>query len=141
MRWEPAPDLHARLVDIAVALDFDHVRSDQVHCARVFGARASAWARIWGLPAIFQNVMELPASYVIEFLCPAFDNLPEDEQDRVLIHELLHIPRTFSGSVRPEASSSLKINRTTVNRYYRAYLKAKKRTQPRTPTKVWLRFR
>jgi predicted metallopeptidase len=141
MRWEPAPDLHARLVDIAATLGFEHVQSAHVHCARVFGARANAWARIWGLPAIFQNVLDLPASYVVEFLCPAFDQLPEDEQDRVLIHELLHIPRTFSGSVRPEASPNLRINRTTVNRYYRAYLKVRKQAEPRPSAQIWLRLR
>jgi len=35
---------------------------------------------------------------------------------------LLHIPRTFSGGIRPERSPSLSINNRTVERYYRQYL-------------------
>ncbi len=121
MRWESAPDLHARMARIVRALEFSHVDPDRVHCLRLYGARANAWARIWGLPRVFQEALGLPASYVVEFLCPAFDRLPRDEQDRVIIHELLHIPTTFSGAVRPERSGGLRIDRRTVERYYRRY--------------------
>ncbi len=121
MRWEPAPDLHARLERMVRVLDFGHVDVGRVHCLRLYGARANAWARIWGLPLVFQHALKIPAAYVIEFLCPAFDRLPRDQQDRVIIHELLHIPTTFSGGVRPERSRSLRIDRRTVERYYRRY--------------------
>lgn len=121
MRWEPAPDLHARMARIVKALAFSHVDPARVHCLRVYGARANAWARIWGLPRVFQQALRVPASYVVEFLCPGFDRLPQDEQDRVIIHELLHIPTTFSGGVRPERSRGLRIDRRTVERYYRRY--------------------
>lgn len=124
MRWEPAADLHARMRRIVRALGFDHVDASRVYCLRVYGARANAWARIWGLPAAFQHALGVPAVYVVEFLCPAFDHLPPDEQDRVIIHELLHIPTTFSGGVRPERSGSLRIDRRTVERYYRRYRQA-----------------
>ncbi len=121
MRWEPAPDLQARMRRIVRALEFGHVDPARVYCLRVYGARANAWARIWGLPPVFQRALDLPASYVVEFLCPGFDSLPADEQDRVIIHELLHIPTTFSGGVRPERSRTLRIDRRTVERYYRRY--------------------
>jgi predicted metallopeptidase len=124
MTWVPAPDLQARLEHIAGALEFLHVDPARVHCVRVHGSRANAWARIWGLPPIFQRVLGLPATYVVEFLCPAFDRLSREEQDRVIIHELLHIPTTFSGGIRPERSLSLRIDRRTVERYYRRYLAA-----------------
>lgn len=121
MRWEPAPDLQARMRRIARALEFDHVDPTRVYCLRVYGAKANAWARIWGLPPVFQHALGLPASYVVEFLSPGFDHLPPDEQDRVMIHELLHIPTTFSGGVRPERSWNFRIDRRTVERYYRRY--------------------
>jgi predicted metallopeptidase len=106
---------------IVRALDFAHVDPDRVYCLRLYGARANAWARIWGLPRVFQEALGIPAAYVVEFLCPGFDRLPRDEQDRVMIHELLHIPTTFSGAVRPERSRGLRIDRRTVERYYRRY--------------------
>lgn len=53
---------------------------------------------------------------------PAFGRLPRAQQDRVLIHELLHIPATFSGGLRSEGSASLRTYHT-VNRLYRVFLK------------------
>lgn len=122
MRWQPAGDIHRRLHRIIRALGLRHVDPARVQCFRVQGARANALARIWGLPPIFQDALDLPAHYVIEFMTPSFDRLRRDEQDRVIIHELLHIPRTFSGGIRPERSPSLNINRRTEDRFYRQYL-------------------
>ncbi len=122
MRWQRAGDIHLRLHRIIRALGLRHVDPARVRCVRVHGSRANALARIWGLPPIFQDALKLPARYVIEFMTPSFDRLPRDEQDRVIIHELLHIPRTFSGGIRPERSPSLNINRGTEDRFYRQYL-------------------
>ncbi len=123
IRWEEAPDLHARVVEFVVVLGFRHVRPDRVVCVRAYGARANAWARIWGLPRIFQDALSIGPAYVIEFLEPGFGRLPPDEQDRVILHELLHIPKTFSGGLRPERSRRFAIDRRTVERYYRRYLR------------------
>lgn len=126
MQWTPAPDVHTRLRGIAQALALAYVDPERVHCARVEGSRANALARIWGLPPVFQDALCLRPQYVIEFMVPVFDRLSREEQDRVIIHELLHIPRTFSGGIRPERSRSLHINHRTVERYYRQYLAAMK---------------
>lgn len=119
VQWEPAPDLHRRLGEIARALGFDHVDISRVHAVRASGSRANAWARIWGLPTLWQQALGVEPSYVIEAIEPDFSSLPVEHQDRVLIHELLHIPKTFSGAVRPERSPYLRINPRTVERYYR----------------------
>lgn len=134
MQWYPAGDVHERLGSIAQALGLRYVDLDRVRCVRVEGSRANALARIWGLPPVFQDALNLRPHYVIEFMMPAFDRLPREEQDRVIIHELLHIPHTFSGGIRPERSRSLTINQRTVERYYRQYLAAmKQRPHPRDP--------
>jgi len=135
MQWHSAPDVQARLRSIARALGLAYVDPTRIRCVRVEGSRANALARIWGLPPVFQDALRLAPHYVIEFMVPAFDRLPREEQDRVIIHELLHIPRTFSGGIRPERSRSMAINQRTVERYYRQYLAAMKR-RPRTgPTR------
>lgn len=124
MQWHPAGDLAARLRRIVAVLGLDYIDPARVRCVRVTGSRANALARIWGLPPVFQRALRLPAHYVIEFMVPAFDRLRREEQDRVIIHELLHIPRTFSGGIRPESSPPLRISRRTVEQYYRQYLAA-----------------
>ena len=126
MRREPAPDIHSRLVRIADALAFEHVHPQRVHCMRLYGSRAHAYARIWGLPQIFQRALHIPPHYVVEVLMPAFGRLSRSQQDQVLIHELLHIPRTFSGGLRPERTPTFRITNQAVNRLYQQYLASRK---------------
>ena len=38
--------------------------------------------------------------YGIEFLSEKFDKMPKDEQDKVIIHELMHIPKSFGGGFK-----------------------------------------
>jgi predicted metallopeptidase len=127
MEWQRASDIHTRLRRIARALGLSYVDPARIRCVRVQGSRANALARIWGLPPVFQDALDLEPHYIIEFMVPAFERLSRQQQDRVIIHELLHIPRTFSGGIRPERSPSLTINTRTVESYYRQYLAAMKR--------------
>lgn len=46
-----------------------------------------------------QIAMKTPAFYAIEFL-EKFEKLSTAEQDKVIIHELMHIPKTFGGGFR-----------------------------------------
>ncbi|HEY6103289.1 MAG TPA: putative metallopeptidase [bacterium] len=131
MEWQPAFDIHVRLRRITRALGLSYVDPGRIRCVRVRGSRANALARIWGLPPVFQDALDLEPHYVIEFMVPAFERLSRQQQDRVIIHELLHIPRTFSGGIRPERSPSLAINTRTVESYYRQYLAAMKRRRRR----------
>lgn len=121
LRWEAAPDLQARLGRIAAALGFRHVDAARVTVVHTYGSRANAYAQIWGLARIFQHALRLRPRYVVEVLMPAFGRLSRADQDRVLIHELLHIPTTFSGGLRPERTPHFRITARKVNRLYEAY--------------------
>ena len=122
-RFEPAPDVAAELARLVDALGFEHIDPDRVHCRRSQGSTANAYARIWELPSMWQDALGVPPQYVVEVLAEHFDPLDEAERIKILIHELLHIPRTFSGAVRNHRGSGERIDGRTVNRYYRQYLR------------------
>ena len=122
MHWTPCAKTHARLRKMIGALGFSHVDPSRIFCVRGYGSSSEAWARIWGLPTLWQQVLRTGPAYVIEVIEPEFSRLSPAEQDRVLIHELLHIPRTFSGAIRPHRSPTFRINRRTVEHFYQRYL-------------------
>lgn len=100
MRYEDAPDLKARMTEIVDALNLGHVDVSRVACMRSFGSSTRrTLARCHALGKLMQKAMGTKAFYAVEFL-ERFDRLPKDEQDKVIIHELMHIPKTFGGGFR-----------------------------------------
>jgi predicted metallopeptidase len=57
---------------------------------------------------------------VIEVISERYDRLGETEKERTLIHELLHIPKGFSGGFRPHKGY---INKKRVNELHQQLLK------------------
>jgi predicted metallopeptidase len=99
MKTEPAPDVAKRIKEIVAKLSMEHVDSSRLVCMRSRGSSSRAIARIWSLPKIWQKALSVEAHYIIEVVSERFDKLSLADQDRTLIHELLHIPKTFSGAV------------------------------------------
>lgn len=121
IEWEVAPDVQARLTTIILALGMAHVDPDRIVCMRSRGSAASFLARIWPLDRVWQLALGVRPHYVIEVKQERFDRLRKSEQDRVLIHELLHIPRNFSGAVLPHRHAGDQIDERTVAAYYRRW--------------------
>jgi len=100
MRYEDAPDLHDRMLEIISILGMKHIDLDRVECVRSFGSSSRRTiARCHALGKLMQKAMGTPAFYAIEFL-EYFDKMSWKEQDKVIIHELMHIPKTFGGGFR-----------------------------------------
>ena len=100
MKYENAPDLKERMKEIATLLDMHHVDVERVACLRSFGSSSRRTiARCHALGKLLQKAMNTNAFYAIEFL-EMFEKLPKEEQDKVIIHELMHIPKTFGGGFR-----------------------------------------
>ncbi len=100
MRYEYAPDIKQKLVEIVNHLLMNHVDLNRVECLRSFGSSTKRTiARCHTIGKVMQKGMRAPAFYTIEFL-ELFDKLPQHEQEKVIIHELLHIPKTFGGGFR-----------------------------------------
>ncbi len=120
IKYSSASDVEELLRDILDILSdyFNHVRIDRVRVVRSHGSRTHALARIHGLPSIWRYVLGVEPMYVIEVVSENFDKLDRGEKVRVLIHELLHIPKRFSGGLRPHGRY---VNRRVIERLYRIY--------------------
>lgn len=125
MKTELAPDIDKRVKVILRALgDFAHVSDKHIICMRSKGAKTRAIARIWGLPRIWQQALYLKAYYIIEVVSEKFDKLSKEDQDMTLIHELMHVPKTFSGALVPHTCFGKKIDEKSVRIIYRKYREA-----------------
>ena len=120
MKWQKDPKIQRDLNRLVRLLEFDHVKSPRIFAYRSYESKARAYARIWSFPKIFQQVLDVEAAYVIEVLSEKFDKLSDDNRTKVLIHELLHIPKNFSGSLLPHKRGGKRIDRE-VERLYKMY--------------------
>jgi predicted metallopeptidase len=100
--YSEAADVKKLADEIAEKLEFFHVVPQFVFCIRSKGsASRRTIARIHGLGKVWQQTLNIPSSYVIEVISERFDRLTQEEKEKTIIHELLHIPATFAGGFRP----------------------------------------
>lgn len=99
MKYSLAPEIKKQISVLVKKLNLNHIKLNRIHCIRSFDAKTRAYARIWGMAKIFKEVVGLEPHYIIEVNAKKFDKLPEREKIKTLIHELLHIPKTFSGAL------------------------------------------
>ncbi len=104
--WEKAPDVKRDVSEILNVLDLPYIKGSMIFCYRTSGSKSRSYARIWSFPKIFQDALGLEPAYVIEVLSKYYDKLGPEERIKVLIHELLHIPRNFSGALVPHVTQS-----------------------------------
>lgn len=48
---------------------------------------------------IWQLALESPPAYCLEVIAERYDKLSKSDQDKVLLHELAHVPKNFSGAL------------------------------------------
>ena len=101
IEWLDAPDIKLRLEKLVKNLNLNWIDLNRIYCMRSENAKTWAYARIWGLGRSWQQALDIYPSYVIEIISEKFDSLDSLEKDKVLLHELTHIPRNFSGSLVP----------------------------------------
>ena len=122
MKYERAPDLKEKIKDLVETLEMKHVELDKIECFRSYGSNSRRIiARCHGLPKVMQLGMKTSPFYVIEVINERFGKMSEEEQNKVLLHELLHIPKTFGGGFRQHDY----VNRRTVERLYKEYKRLK----------------
>ena len=112
--------------EIAENLDLFHVVPQFVFCVRSRGSESKCTiARIHGFGRIWQETLNHPACYVIEVISERYDRLTEEDQEKTVIHELLHIPNGFTGGFRPHKGY---IDHKIVDELHRTFKACKKQT-------------
>jgi len=121
MKYEFAPDLQLKAQEISRIL-FPHVQLDNVRCFRGFGSSSRRTiARCHALGKLMQKAIGIKAVYALEFLAERFDKLSEEDQIKVIIHELMHIPKTFGGGFKHHDV----VTEKNVNLMYKKYKRLK----------------
>lgn len=105
--------------EIVEKLELKHIDMERVVCLRSRGSRSRrTLARCHVLSRAMQTALELKPRYVIEVVSERFDRLDREEQLKVLIHELMHIPKSFGGGFRHHDY----VNRRTVENAYNSFI-------------------
>jgi len=121
LEYVEAPDIKMLVDEIVDSLDLFHVVPQFVYCYRSRGSKSKLTiARIHGLGRIWQEALRRPPVYVIEVISERYDKLSDEEKEKTLIHELLHIPKGFSGGFRPHKGY---IDKKRVEKLHRVLLK------------------
>ena len=99
----------------------EHIDTNKITCLRSKGSKTRAYARIWEFPRIWQLALNQQPHYIIEIVSNRFDKLSEEEKEKVLIHELMHIPKNFSGSLRHHGDKVSKHLDHKINQMHEKY--------------------
>ena len=100
MKYEFSPDIQAKAEEISRLL-FPHIIINRVRCFRSYRTSSRGTiARCHALGKLMQKAIGIKAIYALEFLSERFDKLNKKDQIKVIIHELMHIPKTFGGGFK-----------------------------------------
>lgn len=117
--YSKAPDVEAvakRMIDI---LGLKYIDPERVAFYRSSGSRARrVQARIHGLGRIWFDALNIKPRYIIEVISEEYDKLDRVEREKVIIHELMHIPSGFGGGFVPHKG---RINKRTVDALHKNY--------------------
>ena len=121
MKYVFAQDLQ-EIAEEASRLLFPYVKIDRVKCFRSYGTSSRRTiARCHALGKLMQKAMNTKAFYALEFLSERFDKLSEEGQIKVIIHELMHIPKSFGGGFKHHDF----VSDRNINQCYKEYNKRK----------------
>ena len=140
IKYYQADDIKKEAQEIASTLNWKHIDFSGLGFLRSHGSSSRGTiARCHALGKAMQMAMgRTTGFYLVEVISEKFDRLPRDEQTKTIIHELMHIPKTFGGGFIHHD----KVHEKNVRIVFEQYMNLKKRnlsnfpssnTQPETP--------
>ena len=119
IQYEKAPDVESIANRIISVLSLKHIDSSRLHFYRSKGSKSRrVQARIHGMGRIWFDALGMNPHYIIEVISEEYDRLDQPEREKVVIHELMHIPVGFSGGFVPHKGH---INKRSVEKMYQSY--------------------
>lgn len=118
IKYYPAPDIEQQAKQIASKLGMRHDFTRVVFVRSRGSQSRYTLARCHALPRIMQTALNVKAHYVIEVISEKFDRMTEEEKTKIIIHELMHIPKAFGGGFKHHNV----VNRKSVERMYREFI-------------------
>lgn len=124
IKYHAAPDIQKIAEEIVGMLEWNHVHLEHVAFLRSTGSKARMTiARCHALGKAMQVGMgRKKGFYLVEVISEKFDRLSAEEQVRVIIHELMHIPKSFGGGFIHHD----KVHEKSVEQVYNHYCNLKK---------------
>lgn len=125
MKYEFAEDLQKIAEELSKIL-FPYIKIENIRCYRSYGSSSKRTiARCHSLGKLMQKAMVRQAFYALEFLSERFDKLDDEEKIKVIIHELMHIPKCFGGGFKHHNV----VTERNINLYYKTYKEMKKQNE------------
>ena len=98
------PRLTRLVAEIVKQLRLNYIDLSRVAVVRNLDSSSPAFARIHSVSRPIAVAFDLGPLYAIEVIDKNFEKLDCLSKLKVLIHELMHIPKSFSGSLVPHRS-------------------------------------
>lgn len=122
IKYEIAEDIMKRIFEIGKVLGMEHLRFSGIYAVRSKGSGSRGTiARCHALGKIWQLALGIKAVYIIEVISERFDKMSGEEQDKTLVHELMHIPFSFGGGFKHHNV----VNHRNVEKMYQEYKRKK----------------
>jgi len=123
IKYERDREVQGMINNIADTLGLKHLKQGRVVGVRSTGSKSRRiLARCWAMSKVFQTAFEQPPAYVIEVIDHRWEKLSAEDKEKLVIHELLHIPKCFGGGLRPHKGC---VTGAAVNKIYEEYTKRK----------------
>lgn len=131
IKYYEAPEIKKQVDQLAQECDFFHMVPQFVFCVKSRGSKAKRTiARIHGLGKLWQGVLNMPPAYTIEVISEIYDKMSEEDKEKTLVHELMHIPGGFGGGFRPHKGY---VERKMVEEVYAKMKKARAAKNSKLP--------
>ncbi len=119
--WQEDKKLKQQLKKTIKEAGVTWVKTSRIFTYRSENAKTRAYARIWGLSRIWQKALKEDPAYILEVISEKYDKLSDYEKSKVLLHEVAHIPKNFSGALVPHTRKRKGSFRDKLRKLYEDY--------------------